>query len=153
MGALLNERIENDFKGALKKRDAITVSALRMLKAALQNKAIEKRVGELPDGEILKVMAKQVEQYQDSIAQFTKGQRPDLVEKETQQLAVIKRYLPEQLSQEEIAKAVREIIRDSGGREGLDFGRVMKLAMAKLSGKAEGKLVGQIVTAELANRQ
>ncbi|GAH87126.1 unnamed protein product, partial [marine sediment metagenome] len=87
----MREKIEDDFKQALKKRDKIAISTLRMLKAAIQNKEIEKKGEKLQDGEVIKIIAKQVQQHQDSIEQFTKGQRQELVEKETRELEILKK--------------------------------------------------------------
>jgi len=149
----IREKIEDDFKQALKKRDKITISTLRMLKAAIQNKEIEKKGEKLQDGEVIKIIAKQVQQHQDSIEQFTKGQRQELVEKETRELEILKKYLPEQLSPEEIADVVKRIITETGAKGKPDFGKVMKLAMAELGGKADGKLVGQIVSTQLGSQE
>ncbi len=149
----IREKIEDDFKQALKKRDKITISTLRMLKAAIQNKEIEKKGEKLQDGEVIKIIAKQVQQHQDSIEQFTKGKRQELVEKETRELEILKKYLPEQLSPEEIADVVKRIITETGAKGKPDFGKVMKLAMTELGGKADGKLVGQIASTQLGSQK
>ena len=145
----MREKIEDDFKQALKKRDKITISTLRMLKAAIQNKEIEKKGEKLQDGEVIKIIAKQVQQHQDSIEQFTKGKRQELVEKETMELEILNKYLPEQLSPEEIADVIKRIIAETGAKGKRDFGKVMKLAITELGGKADGKLVGQIASTQL----
>lgn len=147
----IREKIEDDFKQALKKRDKITISTLRMLKAAIQNKEIEKKGEKLQDGEVIKIIAGQVQQHQDSIEQFTKGKRQELVEKETGELEILKKYLPEQLSPEEIADVVKRVITETGAKGRPDFGKVMKLAMAELGGKADGKLVSQIASTQLGS--
>lgn len=143
------EKIENDFKGALKKRDAITISTLRMLKADLHNKEIENKGKPLEDAQVYKVVARQVKQHQESIEQFKQGKREELVEKETKELAILKEYLPEQLSCEEITNVVKKIIAEVGAVGVADFGKVMKLAVLKFKGKADGKLVSQIVSDQL----
>ena len=145
----IKEKIEQDFKQALKAKDRIAVSTLRMLKSALHNKEIEKQGEKLTEGEVVKVIAKQVQQHRDSIEQFAKGKRQDLVEKETQELQVLKTYLPEQLSPEKIKDMVQRIITESTAKDKSDFGRVMKLVMAEIKGRADGKLVSQMVSAEL----
>ena len=148
----IKEKIEGDFKQALKKRDKVVISTLRMLKAAIHNKEIEKRGEKLQDTDIIKIITKQVQQHRDSIEQFAKGQREELVEKETKELEILKKYLPEQLSEEEIANVVKRIIKEAGAKEKSDFGRVMKLAMAELGGKANGKLVSQIASRQLESK-
>jgi len=145
----IKEKIENDFKEALKKRDKVAVSTLRMLKSAIHNKEIEKRGEKLQNGEVLKIVSKQVQQHRDSIEQFTKGKRQDLVEKEIKELQILKIYLPRQLSSQEIANVVKRIIEEVGAKEKSDFGKVMKLVMPELKGKADGKVVSQTVLAHL----
>ncbi len=142
-------KIESDFKSALKRGDKTAVSTLRMLKSAIHNKEIEKRGQELQDGEVLKIVGKQVQQHQESIEQFTKGKRQELVDKETKELEILKNYLPRQLSSEEITNIVKKTIIEVGAKEKSDFGKVMKPVMTELAGKADGKLVGQIVLAQL----
>lgn len=149
----ITEKIEKNFKEALRKRDKITVSTLRMLKSAIHNKEIEKRGEQLQDAEVIQIISKQVQQHHDSIEQFRKGKRQELAEKETKELEILKRYLPEQLSKEEITKAVKRIIMDNGAKDKADFGKVMKSAMAELKGKADGKLVSQIVSQELGQEK
>ncbi len=146
----IKEKIESAFKQALKNGDKAVVSTLRMLKAAIYNKQIENRGKELRDEEILKIIGKQVQQHQDSIEQFKKGKRQELVEKETKELQILKAYLPKQLSTEEITSVVKEIIAEVGAKERSDLGKVMKLAMEKLAAAADGKLVSQIALQQLA---
>lgn len=146
----IKAKIEADFKQALKVKDKIVISTLRMLKSAFHNKEIEKRGEKLSDQEVIKIIGKQVQQHRDSIEQFTKGQRQDLVEKESQELEILKRYLPQQLSPEKIGDIVQKIISTSGAKDKSDFGKIMKLAMAELRGKADGKLISEIVSAQLS---
>lgn len=146
----ITERIETDFKQALKKRDKTRISTLRMLKSAIHNKEIEKKEKQLEDAEVVKIIFKQVQQHQDSIEQFRKGGRQELVEKETRELEILREYLPKQLSAEEIADVVKKIVIEVGAKERGDLGKVMKLAMAELKGQADGKLVNQIASAQLA---
>jgi len=143
----VKEKIEDDFKQALKKREKIAVSTLRMLKAAIHNREIETKGEKLQDTQVLKIIARQAQQHQDSIEQFSRGKRDDLVEKETKELEILKGYLPRQLSPQEIGEVVKKIVVETGakeGKEGLNFGKVMKSAMAELKGQADGKLVSQI---------
>lgn len=143
------DRIEEDFRQALKKRDEITVSTLRMLKSAVHNKEIEKKGEKLKDAEVVRIVARQLEQRRDSIEQFKKGNRPELAEKEAREMEVLKKYMPQQLSEDEIVNIVKRIIAETKAKDRSDLGKVMKLAMAELQGRAEGKLVNQIVLTQL----
>ncbi len=145
----IEENIDKDLREALKKKDEITVSTLRMLKSALHNKEIEKKHQALTDDEVVKVIAKQIQQRKDSIEQFKQGQRQELVQKETKELEILQNYFPKQLSEEEITAVVKKIIDEVGAKGKKDFGQVMKAAMAQLAGKADGKLVNQVVSAQL----
>lgn len=145
----LKDKIESDFKQVLKKRDEIAISTLRMLKSAIHNKEIEKKGERLADGEIVIVIMKQVQQHQDSIEHFKKGNRKELIEKETKELEILKGYLPKQLTEEEITTELKKIIAETGAKDKKDFGKVMKLAMEKLKGKADGKLISQIASRQL----
>ena len=145
----IREKIENDFKQALKNKDQVVVSTLRMLKAAIYNKQIEKKGEQLETAEVVKIIAKQLQQHQESIEQFKKGNRADLVEKETKELEVLKVYMPAQLSAEQVAEVVKKVIADSGVKDQKGFGQVMKLVMAELKGKAGGKLISQTVNQQL----
>ncbi len=147
----IRQRLENDFKEALKNRDKVVLSTLRMLKAALHNKEIEKKGERLKGTEVIKAIAKQVQQHKDSIEQFTKGKREDLVKKEAKELEILEKYLPEQLSQEEIIAVVKKVIAEVGAKDKSDFGRVMKPVMASLGGKADGKVVSQVVSSQLGS--
>ncbi len=145
----IRRKIEEDFKQALREKDELTVSTLRMLKSALQNKEIEKKGKQLSDEEVLKIVAKQVQQHRDSIEQFTRGRRADLVDKESKELEILQKYLPRQLSAQEVGEVVKKVIAETGAKDKTAFGTVMKSVMAELKGRAEGKLVSQIVSAQL----
>ena len=129
----------------MKARDSSRLSALRMLKAAIMNKGVEKG-RDLEDAEVLQVIASLVKQRRDSIEQFAKAGRTDLVEKETGELAVLQAYLPPSASPEEINAAVAEAIAETGASSPKDMGKVMKAVMPKLAGKnADGKAVNEAV--------
>jgi uncharacterized protein YqeY len=129
----------------MKARDSSRLSALRMLKAAIMNKGVEKG-RDLEDAEVLQVVASLVKQRRDSIEQFAKAGRTDLVEKETGELAVLQAYLPPSASPEEIDAAVAEAIAETGATSPKDMGKVMKAVMPKLAGKnADGKAVNEAV--------
>ena len=141
----LNDQVSADLTAAMKSRDASRVSALRMLKAAVMNKSVEKG-RDLEDAEILQVVASLVKQRRDSIEQFAKAGRSDLVEKETGEIAVLQAYLPPSATSEEIDAAVVEAIAETGASSPKDMGKVMKAVMPKLAGKnADGKAVNEAV--------
>src|SRR6187549_3124580 len=145
----LNERLGGDITAAMKAKDAPRLSALRMLKAAVMNKGVEKG-RDLDDAEVLQVVASLVKQRRDSIEQFEKAGRTDLVEKETGEIAVLEKYLPPPASAAEIDEAVAAAIAETGASSPKDMGKVMKAVMPKLAGKnADGKTVNEIVRRKL----
>jgi len=145
----LNEQIGADITTAMKAKDATRLSALRMLKAAVMNRSVEKK-SDLTDAEVLQVVASLVKQRRDSIEQFTAAGRTDLVAKESGDLAVLERYLPPAATAEEIDAAVTAAIAESGATNAKDMGKVMKAVMPKLAGKnADGKAVNEAVRRKL----
>ena len=141
----MNDQVGADIAAAMKARDASRLSALRMLKAAVMNKSVEKG-RDLDDSEVLQVAASLVKQRRDSIEQFTNAGRTDLVEKETAELTVLQAYLPAAATPEEINAAVAEAIAETGASSPKDMGKVMKAVMPKLAGKnADGKAVNEAV--------
>lgn len=140
----LKERFDEDIKTAMKAGEKICVSTLRMVKAAVKNAEIA--CGHpLSDGEVIDLLMTLCKQRRESIVQFEKGGRPDLVEQETRELSVLLSFLPEPLSPEEIEEKVREAIREVGASGPKDMGAVMKAVKPKVAGRAEGKLVSEIV--------
>jgi len=134
---------------AMKARDQMTLGTLRMLKSALTMKEVEKGRG-LEPAEDLQVVASMVKQRRDSIEQFTKGNRLDLVEKETHEIAILERFQPPAAGEDEIAAAVEAAVTSTGASSAKDFGKVMKAAMAELAGKtADGKAVSEAVRKRL----
>ena len=141
----LNDQVGADIAAAMKARDSSRLSALRMLKAAIMNKGVEKG-RDLDDAEVLQVVASLVKQRRDSIEQFANAGRTDLVEKETGELNVLQAYLPPSATPEEINAAVAEAIAETGATSPKDMGKVMKAVMPKLAGKnADGKAVNEAV--------
>ena len=147
---MLTEKIESDFKEAMRAKDAARLSTLRMLKSAIQYYKIEKKQEKLTDGNVTAVIKKQIKQRQDSIDGFEKGGRADLVDKEKAELAVLKSYLPEELSQAQTEEIVKAVIAEVGATTRADMGKVMKAVQAKTAGRADNRLVSQIVSAHLA---
>jgi uncharacterized protein len=134
---------------AMKRQDHATLSALRMLKAALVNRAVEKG-RELDDAEARQVVNSLVKQRKDSIEQFAKGGRQDLVDKEKAELAVLETYLPPAADTAAIERAVADAIAETGATSSKDVGRVMKAVMAKLAGETvDGKSVNELVRRKL----
>ena len=141
----MNDQVGADIAAAMKARDASRLSALRMLKAAVMNKSVEKG-RDLDDAEVLQVVSSLVKQRRDSIEQFTNAGSTDLVEKETAELKVLQAYLPAAATPEEINAAVAEAIAETGASSPKDMGKVMKAVMPKLAGKnADGKAVNEAV--------
>jgi len=140
----LREKIDADVKVALKTGAKDKVSTLRMLNAALKNKQIDKR-RPLTEEEVVETVRSLIKQRKDSIEQFAKGGRQDLVEKETAEAAVLETYLPQQLSREEVEGMVREAIEQTGAQGSRDMGKVMKALIPLIGGRADGKLVSELV--------
>jgi uncharacterized protein YqeY len=135
---------------AMRRQDAVRLSTLRMLKAALMNREVEKGRA-LDDAESLQVVHSLVKQRRDSIEQFTKGGRQDLVDKETAEIAVLESYLPPAADPAVVARAVDEAIAETGATSPKDMGRVMKVALARLAGQSvDGKTVNELVRKKLA---
>ncbi len=147
----LEETLRKDLTAAMKAQDAVRTSVLRMAKAALKNREIEK--GEaLDDAEIVKTLQSLVKQREDSAEQYDKASRPELAEKERAEITVLKNYLPAGASAEEIEAAVARAVEETGAASPKDMGKVMKAAMAALatSGKAvDGKLVNAAAKSKL----
>jgi uncharacterized protein YqeY len=146
---VLRDKINGDIAAAMKARETTRLSALRMLKAAVMNKGIEKS-HDLDDAEVLQVVSSLVKQRRDSIEQFSKAGRNDLVEKETAEIKVLDEYLPPAASAAEIDAAVAEAIAETGVTSVKDMGKVMKAVMPRLAGKnADGRAVNEAVRRKL----
>ena len=147
---MLEEKILNDYKEALKCRDTLKSSVLSFLRAEMMNVALAKKKKMLDDFEVISVIKKQIKQRQDSIEQFTKGSRLDMAEKEKKEQEILKTYLPPELSAQEIKKIIEEVIIATGANSIKDMGKVMKEVAGKVSGQADGKLVSDIVRESLS---
>jgi uncharacterized protein YqeY len=146
----LIQDIEEGFKRALKTQDKVRLSALRMLRAALKNKEIERR-GKLDDQEIISVIKGMIRQGKESVEQFEKGGRMDLSEKEKAEIEIYSGFLPVQATPLEIEESVAQIILELKASGIKDMGKVMKTAMARLAGRAEGQTVQAIVKQRLSS--
>jgi uncharacterized protein YqeY len=140
----LSDRLRQDMQKAAKERNPLALSALRMALAELKNKEIEAR-GPLSDEAILKTLASMVKRRRESIEFFRKGNRQDLVDREAGEIAILEAYLPQGLSEEEVAILARESIAAAGAKAPSDMGRVMKDLMPKVAGRADGKVVSEVV--------
>ena len=144
------ERIQNDLTAAMKEKDELRLSVLRMVKSALKNKEVEK-MRPLEDMESLQILQTLVKQRRESIDQFRKGGRKDLAEKEAKEITIIEEYLPAAPSDEEIHRAVEEAISETGADSVKQMGAVIKAARARLEGKAvEGKVLSDRVRERLS---
>lgn len=151
----LLDRLNHDLTEAMRAKDEVRKLALRSAKTAVLNAEVEKRGKEGPQAtlteeEVLAVLSRQAKQRRESIAEFTKGGRMDLVAQEEAELAVLEAYLPRQLSQDEIIAVVRQVIAEVGATDPKQVGLVMRPAMERLRGQADGKLVNQIARDLLA---
>ena len=145
------ERIDSDLKDAMRAKDATKLGVLRMLKSALKYAAIAKSGSdaELNDAEAAQVIRKQAKQRQDSIESFEKGGRVELAEKEKEELSILNAYLPQAISADELAVAVRETIAEVGATSKAQMGAVMKALQVKVAGRADGKTLSQEVQKQL----
>ncbi|MFH1461166.1 MAG: GatB/YqeY domain-containing protein [Patescibacteria group bacterium] len=163
----LKEKIQSEIKEALRGKEAEKLSVLRMLMAAVLNKEKEKRaklskneedeskleeMSKLTEEEILGVISGEVKKRKDSIEQYGKGNRQDLVDQEKKELEILANYLPEQMNEEEIRKIIKEKIKELGASAPQDTGRIMGAIMPQLKGKADGGLVNKIVQEELKKK-
>lgn len=146
----LSERLSEDLKKTLKAGEKDALSVIRMIKAAIKNKEIEKGTP-LGDEEKNGVLLSLARQRKESIEQFSKANRQDLVEKETRELSIIKSYMPRQLTEEELKAIIEDAIKEIGAGSQKDTGKVMKFVMAKVKGQVDGKLVSELVKNLLAD--
>ena len=144
----LKKRIDDDSKEALKSKDSVTLSVLRMLKSEIRYKEIEKG-SELSDDDVISVLSTAIKKRKDSIQQFEKGGRDDLASKEQEELAVVTKYMPEQLGDEELSQIISQAISEEEASGPSDLGKVMRLVMPKVRGRADGKKVNQMVSSQL----
>ncbi len=146
----LEERINEEMKQAMKANDKPRLSAIRMIRSSLKNKEIELR-RKLEDEDIVKVLQGMVRKAEEAIEQFQAGGRADLVEKERMEIEVLKSFLPQAMSPDEILKIIEETIQETQASSLKDMGKVMKAVMPKLGGKADGKVINQLVKERLSS--
>ena len=148
----ISEQVQKDMVAAMRSKEELRLSTLRMVKSALKNKEIDKRAA-LDEKEEIAVLSTLVKQRKDSIEQFTKGNRPELARKEADELVIIETYMPKAVGEEEVVAAVRATIAEMGSPTMKDMGNVMKAVMAKFAGaRVDGKLVSETVKKELSGK-
>jgi uncharacterized protein len=143
----LKQKLNDDLRQSLRDRNEIKTSTLRLLLSAIKYAEIKPdRQITLTDADILGVIAKEIKQREDSIAAYKAGNRQDLVDRESTEMAILKTYLPEQLTRDEITTEARQMITEVGAKGPADKGKVMGKLVAKLKGKADGKIINDVVT-------
>ncbi|SMC93895.1 GatB/YqeY domain-containing protein [Sporomusa malonica] len=142
----IKDKLTEDMKQAMKDKEAgkLRLSVIRMVRASIKNVEIDKKK-ELAEEEVLDVLAKEVKMRRDSIEEFNKGNRPDLVETIEQEIDILMQYLPEQLSEQEVRVLVAEAVKEAQAASAKDMGKVMAVLMPKVKGRADGKLVNNVV--------
>jgi len=148
----LKERLMTDMKQAMKDKEAgkLRLSVIRMVRASIKNGEIDQKK-EFNDDEVLDILAKEVKMRRDSMEDFRKGNRPDLVEQLEQEIVILKEYLPEQLSEDTIRELVAQAIQETQAVTAKEMGKVMAVLMPKVKGRADGKLVNAVVRELLHN--
>ncbi len=149
---MLAERIDSEFKQAMKDKNPVKVSTLSLLRSSFKYVMIEKKVEKIDDADVLAVIKKQIKQRQDSIEQYEKGGRQDLADKEKSELAILKVYLPAEMSAEELESIVKDIVKKIGAQGIKDMGKVMKEASSCLAGRADNRAVSETVKKILAQQ-
>ncbi len=141
---MLIEQIQSDLKTALKEKDELRISTLRLLLAEIHNKKIEKQK-ELNEEEVIGVLKKAVKNRQESIEAYQKGGRQELVEKERKEMDILSKYLPQEMPIQELEKIVQEVISEIKPQGAADFGRVMGVVMGRVKGRIDGAKVAEVV--------
>ncbi|MDD5617963.1 MAG: GatB/YqeY domain-containing protein [Candidatus Omnitrophica bacterium] len=150
---MLEDKIMQDFKESMKAKDALKVSTLSFLRSQLKNVAIDKKKDKLDDNDVIAVIKKQIKQRQDSIDNFKQGNRLDLADKEQNELNILKLYLPQELSREELEKIIDEAVSATGANNMKDMGKLMKEVSSKTAGRADNKLLSELVRAKLSKNE
>lgn len=146
---VLKDQLQADLKTAMKEKDKVRKSTITMIRAAILQVEKDQKV-ELVDDQILEIIAKQLKQRRDSLAEFEKAQRDDLIHQALEEIKIIEAYLPTQLTAEEIKVIVNETIQETRAVDAKDMGKIMSALMPKVKGRADGKLVNQVVRESLA---
>ncbi len=139
------DRLNHDLKEAMRSKDKVRLSVIRMVKGAMQNEAIQFKKDMLTEDEALTVLLREVKQRKDSLQEFEKANRQDLAAKLQEELQILDEYMPEQLSEDELRKIVSQAIEETGATSKKDIGKVMSCVLPKVKGKADGGIVNKIV--------
>lgn len=139
----LKERLLNDFKEAMKNKDTVLKDTIQMLRSAVLKVEKDKHIT-LDDEGIIEVLAKELKSAKDTLAEFEKSDRGDLIEKAKREIAIIQQYLPQPLSREEVEAIVKDAINETGAQSARDIGKIMKVVMPKVKGRSDGSLVNEI---------
>ncbi len=145
----LSEQLNEAMKAAMKARDSLRLNAIRMIRTAIKNREIDER-RELDDQEVIGVLSTLVKQRKESAQVYREGGRPELAEKEEQELAIIQEFLPAQLGEAELHAIIESAVNDTGAVSMKDMGKVMKVVTGKTLGRADGRLVSELVKARLS---
>ena len=145
----LKEQIPEDLKNALRSKNALELSVLRMLQSALKNKEIDKNKEELTDEDVISVVGAEIKKRRDAAKEFEKVNRPDAADQEKAEIEILMKYMPEQMGEDEIRALVKKAVEESGADGMKDIGKVMKVIMPQTKGKADGSVVNTIVRDEL----
>ncbi|HNV87116.1 MAG TPA: GatB/YqeY domain-containing protein [Candidatus Omnitrophota bacterium] len=143
---MLQDKIDSDLKEAMRARDEIRLSTLRLLKSAIGYSAIAQHKDRLEDGEVFKVIQKEIKKRQEAIENYVKGNRPELAEKEKKELLILENYLPAQISDEELLAVVKNITKKMNATSKAQMGAVMKEVVAEVQGRADGKKISAMVS-------
>jgi uncharacterized protein YqeY len=146
----LKEKILDDIKSAMKAKEAERLSAIRMLQSAIKYREIELRPNEMGENDVIGVVKKMAKQRKDSISEFEKAGRQDLVDKEKFELTVLEAYLPQQMSNEQVTKIVEDVIKEQAATTQKQMGGVIKEVMARTGGMADGKMISDLVRSKLS---
>lgn len=147
----IKEQLMADMKSAMREKDSERLAAIRFVQAAIKNKEIEVRPGEITEQDQLAVVKKVVSQLKDAITQYEQANRTDLADKEKAQLKVVQNYMPAQMSREQLEKVIAEVMQQTGASSIKDMGTVIKGTMEKTGGAADNKMISEIVRSKLSN--
>ena len=146
---MLKEKLMEDLKESMKNHDEVKKNTVTMIRASIKQIEVDKRI-ELEDNDIIEIISKEAKKRKDALAEFEKAGREDLIAQTNEELAIIKTYLPEELSTEELTKIIEETIAEVGAETMKDMGKVMQAVKTKTSGRADGKTINEIVKSKLS---
>lgn len=140
----LKERLLNDMKDAMREKDAIRKDTIQLIRSAILQIEKDKHIT-LEDDGVSEILAKELKSRRDALAEFEKSERFDIIEKTKREIEIVRQYMPQQLTREEVEAAVREAISETGAQTSKDMGKVMKAVMPKVKGRADGNIINEIV--------